>query len=112
MQINSIKRPWERQSYTPRRNKDQRYQSKEFKQKKVVFKQGFTKMPDGKMLSNQYCYDCYIETGKQLPGYAVDHNTRVKDGAEFFDMSNWINRCESHHNSKSAREGNDRRKKP
>lgn len=111
MIINTIKRPWERQGrYGTRTTRDPRYQGRAWARTKEEFKQGFTVMPDGHQLPNTCCYQCYLETGKHLTGYAIDHNTRVKDGADFHDKKNLRNLCESHHNSKSAREGNEERK--
>jgi hypothetical protein len=50
-----------------------------------------------------FCIECYKE-GKLKPMHTVDHNKRVKDGADFYDDTNYRSLCESHHARKSAKE--------
>ena len=118
MNIPTIKRPWERETrYGKRLKRDPFYQSPIWKQTKESFKHGYTEVPSyddpGKTikLSNIYCVDCYAQTGHFRLGYAIDHNVAIEDGGNRTDHNNLRNRCESHHNSKSAREGNERRKR-
>jgi 5-methylcytosine-specific restriction endonuclease McrA len=112
MEIKSIKRPWETNSnYGHRLKRDPYYQSSTWKQTKSSFKKGFSLLPNGKSISNELCYDCMVEYNKALPGYAIDHIIPIEEGGSRTDHSNLRNRCESHHNRKSAIEGNKRRKK-
>jgi 5-methylcytosine-specific restriction protein A len=50
------------------------------------------------------CVDCY-EKGIRKPAQVLDHNTpHDGDYDLFWDESNWVGRCFSHHNQKTARE--------
>lgn len=100
MKINTIKRPGESKGQR-RYNPDSRYQSASWKKAKKAHKLGYTQMPDGFMLSNTLCYNCYP---KLTPMHTVDHHVRVKDGADFWDTSNYRSLCKSCHARKSAKE--------
>lgn len=116
MNIENKKRPWEKQSsYGTRLKRDPFYQSTTWKNTKTGFKEGYT-VVNGYRLSNRYCIDCYIERGDKNPGSnehpnATDHIRRIEDGGSRTAHSNLATRCESHHNRKSAIEGNNARKR-
>lgn len=103
MKVNNIRRPWQKETQR-RYNRDARYQSQAWVRAKKAHKLGSTLMPDGTYLSNTLCYDCYIESKKHTPMHTVDHHVRVKDGADFYDTSNYRSLCEHHHAVKSAKE--------
>lgn len=118
MKINAIKRPWETTSQR-RYNPDPRYQSGSWQKARKVHKAGSTKVTPQEWenileinpglsymnatISNTFCIDCFKE-GKLKPMTTVDHNVRVKDGADFYDHSNYRSLCTHHHAVKSAKE--------
>lgn len=112
MQIDNIKRPWNpnANNYGKRLKRDTFYQSTPWKRTKAAFKLGTSILPNGKSISNTLCYDCAVE-GKLMPGHSIDHITPIEEGGGRTDHRNLRNLCLSHHNSKSAIEGNERRKK-
>lgn len=112
MNIKTIKRPWQRQTkYGNRLSKDPFYQSTTWKRTKALHKQGYTIADDGFKLSNIYCIDCYNESGLfNSKNIAIDHIKAIKEGGDKTSQSNLRSLCESHHNRKSAIEGNQRRK--
>jgi hypothetical protein len=103
LRIESIKRPWSKETQR-RYNRDPRYNSPAWKQAVRVHKQGTTTLPNGETISNAICYDCYVESKKVTPMHTVDHHIRVKDGADFWDSSNYRSLCSHHHAVKSAKE--------
>lgn len=66
---------------------------------------------NGHKLLNIYCVECYKETGKEVLGHNDDHIVAINDGGDQWDYNNRQTLCNSHHASKSAKEGNERRKK-
>lgn len=104
MKINSIKRHWQPDN-NRRYNRDPFYQSKTWTSVKRAFKLGTTTLPDGRIMSNTMCIDCFKE-GRVKAMYALDHITRIKDGGDRTDFSNLQGLCEHHHAVKSANEGN------
>src|SRR5687767_7306037 len=112
MQINNIKRPWQKgtQSYGHRLKKDPFYNSTTWKRTKAAFKLGFSILPNGERISNSLCYDCMAEDGRVEPGHSIDHMVPIEEGGSRTDHNNLRNQCLSHHNRKSAIEGNNRRK--
>ncbi len=87
-----------------RYNVDPHYHSSAWKTARKLFREEFTRMPDGTMLSNKYCYDCYCEDKMRLPGSETDHIKRRKDGGTD-DFSNLRTLCRTHHAIKSSNEG-------
>lgn len=67
-------------------------------------------MPDGFMLSNIYCVDCYKEYKVKLPGSTADHIVQREEGGKD-ELSNLQTLCSTHHAAKSAREKNSKYKK-
>lgn len=51
------------------------------------------------------------ENNRLTPGHSIDHITPIEEGGDRTDHNNLRNLCLSHHNRKSAIEGNNRRKK-
>ena len=103
MKINEIVRPWIKKSQT-RYNPSGFYQSREWKDIRTAFRRESTKMPDGTILPNIYCVDCYKEHKMRLPGKNTDHIIAKKlGGTEAF--SNLQTQCDTHHAQKSANEG-------
>jgi len=92
-----------------RKHDDPHYHSSAWKNARKSFRDQFTKMPDGTMLSNKYCYDCYIEDKMRLPGSETDHIKRRKDGGTD-DFSNLRTLCRTHHAKKSSNEGKEFKK--
>lgn len=88
-----------------RNNPDPWYHSRSWTTTRTSFREGFTRMPDGVMLSNKFCYDCYIEHKMKLPGRQTDHVLAIKAGGHRTDHSNLRTLCDSHHAKKSANEG-------
>ncbi len=108
MNITRIKRPWQKQhNYGHRLHKDTFYQYPTWKRTKASFKLGFTEW-NGQQVSNQLCLECFKQ-GITRKGYAIDHIVAIEDGGSRTDHTNLQNLCESHHNSKSAQEGNKRK---
>jgi len=89
-----------------RYNKDSFYNTSTWKQIRETHINGSTVMPDGFVLSNKYCVECYPLL---VPMHAVDHKERRKAGGED-DLSNLQSLCVKHHASKSAREANEAQK--
>lgn len=102
MKIENIKRPWQKETQR-RYNPDPFYQSQEWKRTKQSFKLGVTELPDGRVVSNTMCIECYKE-GKVKAGHSIDHIVRIKDGGSRTDHKNLQNLCEHHHAVKSAKE--------
>jgi hypothetical protein len=128
MNIPTIKRPWIKPSKQGNRyNPDPRYQSTRWKVARKAFRMGHTRVTVEQfsriitinpvlsytkgLVSNEFCFECYLE-GKLMPGSNTDHNNRAKDdGVDFWDQTNWRTLCDPHHARKSAKEGNELKKK-
>lgn len=108
MNIWTIKRPWVK-SYSKKKI-DPWYQSPEWKHTRAAFREGTT-FVNGIHLSNKYCILCFTEKGRYVPGSHCDHKQAIQDGGSRTDHSNLQTLCTSHHNRKSAIEGNNRRRK-
>ncbi len=80
------------------------YQSLEWKQIRTTFVSGFT-LISGFWLSNSFCLECYKRGGKLVKMYAVDHILNRKMGGSDLPQ-NLQSLCKSHHQKKSAIEGN------
>lgn len=111
MEIKRIKRPWEKNTHSQgkRYNPDPYYQSQSWKNNRKAFRAGYTDI-DGFKLPNILCIDCYKESGKLTPGSNTDHIVPRKEGGSD-NHDNLQTQCDSHHAKKSAKEGNQRRKK-
>lgn len=106
MEINTIKRPWEKKVRQGNRyNPDARYRSAAWTRTKQIHKKGFTLTNSGDLLSNLFCIDCYNEGKGKVAMHTVDHHIPVKAGADFHDLKNLRSLCQSHHAKKSANEG-------
>lgn len=80
--------------------RDKRYDSTQWKRARKGF-----------LRKNIFCVMCEqmdIETLATV----VDHINPVSQGGEFWDRSNWQGLCANHHNSKSAKERNEKYNKP
>lgn len=109
MQTNPIKRPWIKESkYGSRIRRDPHYQSTSWKKTRLSFREGFT-IVNGFSLSNKYCIECYKQNKRLVSALNTDHIVRRKEGGTD-DHSNLQTLCDSHHNTKSAREGNELRR--
>ncbi len=84
------------------------YQTPDWKTVRADFKGLFT-FVGGHELSNAFCVECFKSKRELVPMYAVDHIISIKDGGARFDFFNLQSLCQSHHQSKSAKEGNKRR---
>lgn len=112
MEIKNIHRPWQKKgTYGNRSKKDPFYQSSPWKRTKAAFKLGFSTLPNGNIISNTLCYDCMAEDNRTEPGHSIDHIIPIEEGGSMTDHNNLRNLCLPHHNSKSAIEGNNRRRK-
>ena|SRR6478736_5284425 len=118
MNIKPIKRPWQKKGQT-RYNKDPRYNSQSWRNARAIhISKSTTVSPEeyeklivinptlsytNGTISNTFCIPCYKE-GKLKPMHTVDHTIRVKDGADFYDHTNYESQCAHHHAVKSAKE--------
>lgn len=103
MKIESIKRPWQKSDQ--RRYTDRGYyQTPQWKSLRAQHRAGFTDV-NGYRLSNIYCIECYKEYKMKLPGSVCDHLIQRGNGGKD-ELSNLQTLCSTHHNAKSAREGN------
>lgn len=104
MKIETIKRPWiknDQRRYTDRSY----YHTPQWKSLRTEHRKGFTKMPDGFMLSNIYCVDCYKEYKFKLPGSTCDHIQAREDGGKD-ELSNLQTLCPTHDARKGANQKN------
>lgn len=104
MRIDEITRPWQKK-HRPRYNDTSYYATPQWKSLRTEHRKGFTKMPDGTMLSNMYCVQCYLEYKVKLPGSIADHIIQREEGGKD-ELSNLQTLCDKHHASKSANEKN------
>jgi len=58
------------------------------------------------VLQRQPCCMYCLKEGMSVEATVVDHIVPVKQGADFFDQQNLQGLCRSHHQQKSAKEGN------
>lgn len=93
--------------YTPHKD-NQFYQSREWKQLRASFIDAYTTV-NGIQISNKYCIECYTKHNRLNDMYAVDHKVRIKDNGDH-SFNNLQSLCKHHHQSKSAVEGNSRRR--
>lgn len=127
MVTNETKRPWNKKhSQGNRYNADPRYHTPQWRKARkahilsntTVTREQFVRLVTinpslvytNGTISNAFCIQCYLE-GKLKSMHTVDHNERVKDGADFYEQSNYQSLCEHHHAQKSAREGNKQKEK-
>lgn len=115
MEIKSIKRPWEKSNnFGKKYDPDPFYQSAEWKNTRTRFLiakpwQRFEPI-NGVFYQNKYCAECWKQ-GKITDTHTVDHIERKRSGGNWTDFSNLQGLCLSHHNSKSAREKNEKYRK-
>jgi 5-methylcytosine-specific restriction enzyme A len=89
-------RPWlptpgERKEHT-KYTRDNRYHTQAWRNTSKRF-----------LAANPLCVSC-MEEGRTEPAKVTDHKVRVKDGASFWDESNYQALCERHHNIKRGKE--------
>lgn len=108
MKIEHIRRPWEKKTQT-RYNDRSFYHTHEWKALRDKHRAGFTDV-NGYRLSNIYCVECYKESKMKLPGSIADHIVQRENGGKD-ELSNLQTLCSTHHNAKSAKEGNAKHKK-
>lgn len=109
MQINTLKRPWEKpHRQGTRYNPDQHYQSKGWKNTRAAFRQSYTEV-NSIRVPNIYCIDCFKQHSQFIEGSNTDHIVRRKDGGSD-EFSNLQTLCDKHHAIKSANEGNELRR--
>lgn len=106
MNTQTINRPWQKKhKQGTRYNPDPYYQSKAWKNLREEHRNGTTVMPDGYILSNIFCIDCYKEEKRLVEGKHCDHIVQRKEGGKD-ELTNLQTQCDHHHASKSAREKN------
>lgn len=111
MKIEQTNPPWSNTGkYGQRYNRDPFYQSQSWRKSRAARRLEST-LVNGHNLLNIFCVECYKETGKEVLGSHDDHILAIKDGGDRYNYANRQTLCESHHNRKSAIEGNQRRKK-
>lgn len=109
MITSNINRPWQKKhKQGTRYNRDPYYQSKAWKSLRAQHRSGKTTMPDGYILLNIYCVDCYLESKRIIEGPHCDHIVQRKLGGKD-DLTNLQTQCDHHHAVKSAKEGTERR---
>ena len=111
MIITATKPPWQKKgSYGNKTTDNPFYRTPSWRKSRAARRLEST-LVNGHNLLNIYCVECYKETGKEVLGHNDDHIIAIKDGGDQWDYSNRQTLCDSHHASKSAKEGNERRKK-
>jgi len=110
MNIPLVNRPFNKQrSYGYRLTRNRIYRTKLWTNTiRPAFFRGTTEW-NGQQVSNKLCIECYKE-GIRTPTHTVDHIIAIEDGGSATDLKNMQGLCLRHHNGKSAREGNERRK--
>lgn len=103
MQINQIRRPWQKKhNQGTRYNADPFYQSSSWKRTRSSFRLGFTEW-NGTKVPNTCCIDCFKETGRFVEGANTDHiEARKAGGSDEHD--NLQTQCDTHHARKSSNE--------
>jgi 5-methylcytosine-specific restriction endonuclease McrA len=110
MEIKHIHRPWQRKHRQGSRyNPDPYYHSVSWKNTRKSFRLGHTDVEGFKLL-NIFCIDCYKESKRLVLGSNTDHIVPRKEGGSD-EHDNLQTQCDTHHARKSAKEGNERRKK-
>ena len=110
MNIESIKRPWQKTSkHGNRYNIDPFYHSSLWHRTRASFRRGTT-IVNGKTMSNRLCIECF-KLGKPVEGPNVDHIQQISEGGSRTDHSNLQGLCDTHHARKSAKEGNNKHHK-
>lgn len=110
MNINEIKRPFQNKNKGSWLNSSTFYNTKYWGSVlRPEFRAGYTEW-EGHQVSNKLCIMCFKE-GHIKEGRVVDHIVAIKDEGSATDKANMQSLCDSHHNAKSAREGNERRRK-
>lgn len=67
---------------------DARYHSKRWKRERADH-----------LADNPLCHVC-LDLGRVVPANVVDHHIPVRQGADFWDRSNWRSMCQIHHQEK------------
>jgi 5-methylcytosine-specific restriction endonuclease McrA len=100
LNINGIKRPWERQVKQGNRyNPDSFYTSTAWRKARAAF-----------LAAYPWCVTC-LEEGRKVYATTVDHINRIKAGGDRLNPDNFQSLCGSCHARKSASESNERHKK-
>lgn len=106
MEIKNVRRPWQSQVKQGNRyNKDGFYHTSTWKQIRETHINGSTLMPDGFVLSNKYCVECYRNGKGLVPMHTVDHVKAIKMGGSATDPANLESLCKHDHAVKSSNEG-------
>jgi 5-methylcytosine-specific restriction enzyme A len=109
MNIEYKRRPWEKKASNGQRSTDRTYQTGGWKRLREFFRTLFT-VVNGLPISNKYCIQCYREKGIFIDGPIADHIVPRRLGGKD-EVENLQSLCDMCHAKKSAREGNETRKK-
>lgn len=104
MKIEVLKRPWEKKGQNRYTDKSY-YHTPAWKSLRSQHRAGSTKMPDGTMLSNIYCVECYKQDKIRLPAATCDHIIPREDGGKD-ELSNLQTLCKHHDAIKGANQKN------
>lgn|SRR6478609_9737165 len=115
MKIETIKRPWQKtSSYGTRYKRDPFYNSSQWQRTRKAFllSEPWIKLPPIGVIQyrNTFCVDCWNEGKINDKKIEIDHVIRIEDGGSRTEFTNLLSRCNSHHCSKSAKEGNEHRR--
>jgi 5-methylcytosine-specific restriction endonuclease McrA len=110
MKIKKVKRPWNNEYNFGIRPRVEFYHTSVWRKFRQIHINGTTTLPDGRIVSNAICLECYLE-GKTTPVHTVDHIHRIRAGGDALDLNNLQSLCKKHHNKKCAQESLDARQK-
>lgn len=102
MKIKQTNPPWNKRVYT--RKYEAFYHTNRWREIRKAFLMGTTKLPDGTLVPNSMCIECY-KKGKIVSSNTVDHIHRIKAGGDPYDMNNFQALCRTCHDKKSSSEG-------
>ena len=104
MQINKIHRPWQPKYRNRPNSNDRRYHTQAWRITRQNHINGITHLPDGRILANKYCVQCYTQDNKFTPVHTVDHVETVRNGADFYN-GELQSLCLHHNAVKTAKDG-------
>lgn len=105
MKINKLTTPWHKRPYR-KRDYVTFYHTPAWRKLRAAFINSTSTLPDGRIVSNAYCRQCYL-SGKLVEAHTIDHINRIRDGGDSYDWANLQSLCRPCHDRKSSREGHE-----